>query len=172
MYIPKIYIFAENYFNNDFMKEKTIYSIKVRHNKVVNCCLHIKYVRLIDEDDEGRQYSKTVKYMENTVTTSCKLSKLLINATKPVRTLIDYIINHLSYNQTVIELKNKNIACETGIDQSDITKAIKYLSNKDVDVIRRMREIEGYENDNMFSQYDYFVNPEYIFHGSINSLTK
>lgn len=151
------------------MRDKVIYSIRVRRDKVVKCCLHIKYVRLIDEDDEGRQYRKTLKYMENTVTTSTKLMSIIIDEPKYVRAIISYITKHLLYNQTVIELKNKEICDETKLYNPDVTKGIKRL--KELDIIRKMKEIEGYENDNMFSQYDYFVNPEYIFHGSINSLT-
>ena len=56
---------------------KIIYTIKVSRDKSIPCGLEIKYVRIIDEDDNGRQYRKTVKYMEQTVTTSYKLSELL-----------------------------------------------------------------------------------------------
>lgn len=149
---------------------KIIYTIKISRDKSIPCGLEIKYVRIIDEDDNGRQYRKTVKYMEQTVTTSYKLSELLINSTKPIRTIVDYIIKHLSYNQTVLELKNNVIAEETKLNPADVTKAIKYL--KEQNVIRKMREIQGYEQDNMFSQQSYFVNPEYIYHGSINNLIK
>lgn len=152
------------------MNDKTIYTINVSKTKVLPCPLRVKYVRIIDEDDNGFQYRKTVKYMENTVTTSFQLADLLIEANKSTRTVVNYIIKHLAYNQTVIQLKNKTICDETGLYPADVVKAIKYL--KENDVIRKMREIEGYENDNMFSQHDYFVNPNFIFHGSINTLVK
>lgn len=152
------------------MKDKIIYTIKVAKDKTIPCNLQVKYVRFIDEDDNGIQYRKTLKYMENTFTANKNLVKLLIDAPKNVRTIIDYITTNLSYNQTVIELRNNIISNSTKLHVSEVTRGIKYL--KEHDVIRKMREIEGYENDNMFSEYMYFVNPEYIYHGSLNSLIK
>lgn len=156
------------------MKDNIIYSIKIRNNKTIPCNLHYKYVRIIDEDDEGNQYRKTVKYMENTVTTSVKLMEFLTKQPKYVRNIVLYITKHLTYNQTVLELKNKEILKEFNdsdkMYSSDVTKGLQILKTEGI--IQRIREREDYKNDNMFTQYDYFINPEYIFNGSINHIIK
>ena len=84
------------------MKDKIIYTIKVAKDKTIRCNLQVKYVRFIDEDDNGTQYRKTLKYMENTFTANKNLVKLLIDAPKNVRTIIDYITTNLSYNQKFV----------------------------------------------------------------------
>lgn len=152
------------------MRTQFVFSVKLKHDRRIHSNLHIKYVRIIDEDDNGIQYKKTVRYMENTLTTSKKLAALQVDAPKYVRNVINYIINHLTYNVTVLELKNGEISKECNIFPADVTKAIKYL--KDNDVIRKIRELDEYKDDNMFTQYEYFINPEYIYCGSINNLTK
>lgn len=170
------------------MKYTPIYAINVKRGKQVDCNLSLKRVTFVDEDDEGTQYRKTIKYMPNSITIGTKLLSFLETQPKYVRQVVTYITEHLVYNQTVIELVNKDISKETGVFPSDVTKAINILCFKDdIDkasteeekeeismnaILRRMRTIKGFENDTMFTKYEYFVNPAYMYNGSINHLIK
>lgn len=177
-----------NEVSNKYMNYTPIYTINVKRGKRINCNLSLKRVTFIDEDDEGTQYRKTIKYMPNSITIGTKLLSFLETQPKYVRQVVTYITEHLVYNQTVIELINKDISQETGVFPGDVTKAINILCFKEeIDaakteeekeqislnaILRRMRTIKGYENDTMFSKYEYFVNPAYMYNGSINYLIK
>lgn len=115
---------------------------------------------------------------------------LLFLETQPkyVRQVVTYIAKHLVYNQAVIKLINKDISKETGVFPSDVTRAINRLCFKDdIDkatteeekeeisrnaILLRMRTIKGLENNTRFTKYKYFVNPAYMYNGSINHLIK
>lgn len=117
-----------------------------------------------------------------------KLLSFLETQPKYVRQVVTYIAKHLVYNQAVIKLINKDISKETGVFPSDVTRAINRLCFKDdIDkatteeekeeismnaILLRMRTIKGLENNTRFTKYKYFVNPAYMYNGSINHLIK
>ena len=117
-----------------------------------------------------------------------ELLSFLETQPKYVRQIVTYIAKHLVYNQAVIKLINKDISKETGVFPSDVTRAINRLCFKDdIDkatteeekeeisrnaILLRMRTIKGLENNTRFTKYKYFVNPAYMYNGSINHLIK
>lgn len=126
--------------------------------------------------------------MSKRIIIGIKLLSFLETQPKYVRQVVTYIAKHLVYNQAVIKLINKDISKETGVFPSDVTRAINRLCFKDdIDkasteeekeeismnaILLRMRTIKGLENNTRFTKYKYFVNPAYMYNGSINHLIK
>ena len=126
--------------------------------------------------------------MSKRIIIGIKLLSFLETQPKYVRQVVTYIAKHLVYNQAVIKLINKDISKETGVFPSDVTRAINRLCFKDdIDkasteeekeeismnaILLRMRTIKGLENNTRFTKYKDFVNPAYMYNGSINHLIK
>ena len=121
---------------------------------------------VIDEDIDGNQYRKEIRYMKNVSLTNNDLLPLIINEKKYVAYLVEYITKHLPWGQNVIMLKANDIANNTPIHKTDVYKAIKRLI--DLQIIHQMnKEKEEYKD---YDKHLYIVNHNYIFKGNTKNL--
>lgn len=125
-----------------------------------------------NEDIHGTKFNVIVKFMtnKNRANVDSKVFDLAIEGGKDVRVLIKYIIENLKYNSNVIPLKGVNLSKELNLDTSNISKALKYLRNKQVIIKAKSLDIW---KDNLEVDDDlYIVNIDYIYKGNINEIVK
>jgi DNA-binding transcriptional regulator GbsR (MarR family) len=82
--------------------------------------------------------------------------------------LVNYITNHLVWGHNYISLIPKDIIASTGIDKSDISKAIKRLV--ELEIIKQASSVKEEYKD--IDKHVYIINHNYIFKGNIKNLIK
>lgn len=130
----------------------------------------IRKCKVVDYDDCGQEYNKTISYMP----TKCLIDNALFNITKRepfyVGRVINYIINNLKYGTNVMTLKGTEIAAHENLYPADVSRGIARL--EELEIIKPLREIEEYSKDNSIKKNVFTINHNYIFKGNINKLVK
>lgn len=127
---------------------------------------NIKTKSIDDKDDSGHLYKKTINYMDDTLRINKGLERMLWGKGQDVRKVLDYIYNHLGYNEINIILNSNHIAnAYEKTDASNIRKAIKTLVSMDI-----IRKISDYHPNNILPKNTYSVNFNYICNGNIKEI--
>lgn len=127
----------------------------------------IKQSKIKDKDDNNNFYQKTISYMNTLNRTKKGLILLIHKRSIHVARVIDYIENHLGYNDTNIILNAAKIARVYEDDRSNIAKAIKELVELDI-----IRKISDYIPNSILPKSTYAVNFNYICNGNIHEIRK
>ena len=164
---PKFCIFEESITNMLIIDNmvKPIDYLKNRYS-----IASIRGIKITDEDDDGNKYKKTIRYMENKVLIDFSLTSIIHSERNYVVKVLDYIIRNLVWGTNVIILKGVDIAKETNLDVTDVSKGISRL--KELNVIERVRDIPEYKNDDSINKKLYTVNHNLVFKGNIKNLKR
>lgn len=123
---------------------------------------------IIDRDIEDNTYRKEIRFMTDKSIIDDSLILKLHSERRYVVLLVNYITNHLVWGHNYISLIPKDIIASTGIDKSDISKAIKRLV--ELEIIKQASSVKEEYKD--IDKHIYIINHNYIFKGNIKNLIK
>ena len=121
---------------------------------------------IIDRDIEDNAYRKEIRFMTDKSIIDDSLILKLHGERRYVVLLVDYITNHLVWGHNYISLIPKDIISSTGIDKSDVSKAIKRLV--ELEIIKQASSVK--EEYKYIDKHVYIINHNYIFKGNIKNL--
>lgn len=127
--------------------------------------INIKRLKIRDKSDDGKQYSKTIYYMENKSIIDDKLLEIMDNENTYVRKVVRYIALKIHYSTNHISLNSNKIGDYFDCDSSNIRKGIKRLVELDV-----IRKLDNYIPNKILPKNTYIINHNYIYHGNIKKL--
>lgn len=159
-----LYLFCNCIYDNnmtDVINEITKDNIDCNYN------ISIRKLRIKDKSDEGKQYNKTICYMENKSTIDSKLLEIMDSESTYVRKVVRYIALKIPYGVNHISLNSNEIGSYFECDAANIRKGIKRLV--ELDVIRRLYD---YKPNNILPKNTYIINHNYIYHGNIKKLNE
>ena len=126
----------------------------------------IKSRPILDIDDIGNIYHKTINYMDDTLKINKYLERMLWDKGQDVRKILDYIYTHLGYNEINIILNCNYIASlYEKTYATNLRKAIKTLCSLNV-----IRKISDYHPNSILPKNTYSVNFNYICNGNIKEI--
>lgn len=120
-----------------------------------------------DKDDNAVSYKKTISYMNELNKVRKGLILLIHGKSVQVARVIDYIERNLGYNETNIILSPSKIAKFYNDDRSNISKAIKELTEMGI-----IRKISDCIPNNVLPKNTYAVNFNYICNGNLHEIKK
>lgn len=127
----------------------------------------IKGRHISDFDDEGLEYKKTIRYMENKVLTDISFYTLINKEKIYVRRVVDYILYKLKYGENTITLVGKDIAAYEEMSIADVSRGISRL--EELELIKPCHELPIF-NGVKIKKNIYVVNHNYLFRGNIKQL--
>ena len=126
-----------------------------------------------NEDIHGDKFNVIINFMEDNVervNISYSLLDLISEGGKDVKEIIKYIINNLNYNSNVLILKGVTLSNKLNIAPPRISKALKYL--KDKEVITKAKSLRIWKDNPDIDDNLYIVNIDYLYKGNINEIVK
>ena len=127
----------------------------------------IKGRHIVDTDDEGCNYNKSIRYMDNKVLIDNSLQSILNKEKLYVRRVIDYILSKLRYGENTIALVGTEIATFEDMTEADVSRGITRL--EELEIIKPCSELPIF-NGARVKKNLYTVNHNYIFRGNIKNL--
>jgi len=126
-----------------------------------------------DTADDGREYSKTVALMNTSsekVYVDIKLIQLL--ATKDIsntaKKVLAYILTNIKYGYNHIILENKDIAKTVDVNETNVSKGISELKQKNI--IVKAKDLDIYKDATDMPAKLYILNHNYAIKGSFDKL--
>ena len=121
----------------------------------------------------GTTYKSRVCFMKNMPKCSSKVLDICLDEKPYVGKVLRYIFktiihNDTNYGKNGILLDNATVAKNTGVNITNVSKAISRL--KELDVIRPIKSIEAFKNRRNISSKVYIINHNVIFNGNIEKL--
>lgn len=126
-----------------------------------------------NEDIHGDKFNVIVNFMEDNlerVNIHSRLLDLLVEGGKDVNEIVKYVIDNLNYNSNVLILKGVKLSNELKISAPRISKALKYLKEKEF--ITKAKSLRIWKDNPDIDDNLYIVNIDYLYKGNINEIVK